>query len=83
MRKAIRHGCCAAVKDKDGRTALDIAKSFESYFAEDHVRYARYKTLLKVLNNSSAEVSLQKLAARVIVETKIPHNDKLPMQNTL
>ena len=77
-RKAIRHGCCAAVKDKKGRTALDTAKSLKSYFAEDHVRYARYKTLLKVLNNSPAEVSLQELAARVIVQTKIPYHDKLP-----
>ena len=78
VHKAIRHGCCAAVKDQEGRTALDIAKRLESYFAEDPLRYARYKTLLKVLTISPAEVSLQELAARVIVLTKIPYHAELP-----
>ena len=78
VRKTIRHGCCVAIRDRKGRTALDIVKSVECYFAEDPVSSAKYKALLKVLKNVPTKVSLQELAARVIVQTKIPYHAKLP-----
>ena len=77
VRRAIRRGCCVALRDKDGRTALELAQGLKYKVADEPENYARYKTLLRILNNSPVELTLQELAARIIIQNKISYSGKI------
>ena len=78
--KAIRYGCPVAFRNKRKCTALDVAQALEIQFAGDPEKYEIYNKLVKVLKDSPVDLTLQELAARVIIQKKIPYREKMPQR---
>ena len=78
VRKVIRHGCSVVLKDKQGHSAEGLVKRLQTQFKHVSGTYEKYKELVEVLQTSPVDMSLQELAARVIIQKNIPYRGMIP-----
>ena len=86
IRIIIRHGCPVNARNEHGYTALDVAlNSIKNLYLRDYIN-GRFGLVLRVqiaklyneLKVPSSVLTLEELAARVVLRRKIPYRDSLP-----
>ena len=77
VRKIIRYGCPVGVKTQFGDNVLDLAGQQRDYIIGKGVQ--KYDELIKLLKEELESVtSLQELAARVVLQNRIPYKAIVP-----